>query len=259
METALPFKAQELLSAHHGDRPLLLPNAWDVASAQTVANEGFPVVATSSRAIAQVLGEGDDDTSDPDVVFSFIAKIARSVAVPVTADVQAGFGLPPSEVVERLLEAGVVGCNLEDSDHHGDGVLVDADRQAGYLADVRAAADRRGVHIVVNARIDTFVRRFGDEGSRVDEAVRRARLYLAAGADCVYPIAVPRLGDAVALISRISGPVNVLASRGGLTIADLVAVGARRISLASGVFALVAERHEAILRELATGVDLDDL
>ncbi len=258
-DTELSRKAEELLDAHRGERPLLLPNAWDVASAQAVANAGFRVVATSSRAVAQVLGEGDDDSGDPDVVLSFTAKIARSVAVPVTADMQAGLRLSAAELVDRLLDAGAVGCNLEDSDHHGDGILVEAERQAAYLADVRVAADRRGVHLVVNARIDNFIRQVGDQATRVEEAVRRAQLYLDAGADCVYPIAVSRREDAAALVSAVPGPVNLLARKGGVSISELTAVGARRISLASGVFDLVAERHHEVLRGLAAGGELEDL
>lgn len=259
MDNELSRKAEQLLLAHHGERPLLLPNAWDVASAEAVVKAGFPVVATSSRAIAQVFGEGDDDSGDPDVTFCFVARIARAVPVPVTADLQAGFRLPATEFVDRLLEAGVVGCNLEDTDHHGDGILVDADRQASYIADVRAAGDRRGVHVVLNARVDAFIRQWGDEPARTDEAARRAQLYLEAGADCTYPIAVSRHEEAAALVEAIPGPVNFLARKGALSIAELTSLGARRISLASGVFSLLAERHAQILRALADGVVLRDL
>lgn len=259
MDNELSRKAEQLLLAHHGERPLLLPNAWDVASAQAVVNAGFPVVATSSRAVAQVFGESDDDSSDPDVIFSFVARIARAVPVPVTADLQAGFRLPATEFVDRLLEAGVVGCNLEDTDHHGDGVLVDAERQASCIAAVRAASDRRGVHIVVNARIDTFIRQLGDESARIDDAVLRGKLYLQAGADCTYPIAVSRHEDAAALVAAIPGPVNFLARKGALSIAESTALGARRISLASGVFNLLAERHAQVLCALADGIGLSDI
>lgn len=255
----LARKAHDLLLAHRGERPLLLLNAWDVASALAVTDAGMPVVATSSRAVAQVLGEADDDSTDPDVVFAHTSRIARAVSVPVTADLQGGFRLSPAELVDRVLDAGVAGCNLEDSDHHGEGVLLEADRQASYLADVRAAADRRGVHVVVNARVDVFIRQFGDEERRVDEAARRARLYLEAGADCAYPIAVSNAKDAAALVGAVPGPLNLLARRGGLSIEALTTLGARRISLASGVFTLVAARHREIVEALAGGAALDDL
>ncbi|MGH2861901.1 MAG: isocitrate lyase/PEP mutase family protein, partial [Solirubrobacteraceae bacterium] len=224
--------------------------------ATAVADAGFPVVATSSRAIAQLLGEADDDTSDPEVIFAFIARIARAVSAPVTADLEAGYRLPAPELVDRILAAGVAGCNLEDSDHHGGGVLMDAERQAVYLADVRAAADKRRVHIVINARVDTFIQRSDDQSNPVADTVRRACLYLEAGADCVYPIAVSQHEDAAALTQAIPGPVNLLARRGGLTVAALIGLGARRISFGSGIFGLLGERHAQILQALARGDDL---
>jgi len=252
-------KAEELRSAHRRGDPLVLPNAWDVASARAVAKAAFCAVATSSRAIAEVLGEADDDSTDPDVVFSFVARIAAAVSVPVTADVQAGYRLSPVELVERLLDAGLVGCNLEDTDHHGGKLLLDADEHAAYLADVRAASDRQGVRVFLNARVDTFIRQLDDHACRMDETIRRARLYLEAGADCIYPMGVSRREDAATLLSEIPGPLNLLARRGGLSIAELTELGASRISLASGVYKLVAARHDEILAALATSASWDDL
>ena len=172
----LASRAEALLAAHHLDRPLLLPNAWDVASARAVEAAGF-FVASSSNAIAAVLGERDDDSSRPDVIFDWLARMARAVSVPLTADVQAGYGLPAKQLVERLLATGAVGCNLEDTDHHGGGgPIVSSERQAEYLAAVRAAADAHGVHLVINARVDTFVRKVGDEAAQLAEAIRRGRI-----------------------------------------------------------------------------------
>ena len=255
----LAAKAQRLLDAHHSGEPLLLLNAWDVVSATAVADTGLQAVATSSHAIAEMLGHADDDSGDPNVIFALTASIARAVPVPVTADLEAGYRLPAVELVNRILDAGVVGCNLEDSDHHGDGVLIAADRQAARLAEVRAAADARGVHLVINARVDTFIRRAGDQTDPVAEAVRRARLYLEAGADCVYPIAVSRAEDAAALVEEIPGPVNLLAHRGGLSITKLTELGASRISLGAGLFNLAAERFRIVAGSLAAGSSLDEI
>ncbi|MGH9047673.1 MAG: isocitrate lyase/PEP mutase family protein [Acidimicrobiales bacterium] len=255
----LAEKAERLLAAHHGESPLLLANVWDAASARSVEAAGFDFVATSSRAVAQVLGEADDDSSDPDLVLSFTERIARAVSVPVTADLEAGLGLAPTELVERMLRAGVVGCNLEDTNHHGGGGLVDADRQAAYLAELRAAAERQGVHVVLNARTDPFLGRAGQESGPLEEAVRRGQLYFQAGADCVYPMAVARQEDVAALVEALPGPLNFLARRGGLSIAELTALGARRISLASGVFQLIADRLGEVATALAGGAGLDDL
>jgi 2-methylisocitrate lyase-like PEP mutase family enzyme len=252
-------RAELLLGAHHRDRPLLLANAWDASSARAVEEAGFDAVATSSRAVAGVLGEADKDVTDPDVVFGWVARIVRGVSVPVTADLEAGYRLDPAELVDRLLTAGAVGCNLEDTDHHGDGVLVDAERQAGYLAEVRAASDASGVHIVLNARVDTFVRHVGDEQQQLAEAVRRAGLYLQAGADCVYPIAMTSAATAASVVSAVPGPVNAIARRGGPSIAELAAAGVRRISLGSGLFQLLDERLRQVVRALAAGTGLDQV
>ena len=260
-ESSVPLasKARALLDAHSAREPLVLPNVWDATSAQIVEGAGFPVIATSSRAIAGVLGTQDDDSSDPDLIFDFIARIAASVSCPVTADVEAGYGLSAVELVDRLLSAGVVGCNLEDTDHHGHEVLVGAEQQAAYLARVRAAADAREVHIVINARVDSFIRHVGDERQQLDEAVRRGRLYLEAGADCVYPIALGDRERIAQLTDALTGPVNVMVRRGGLSIEELATLGVRRISFASGLFQLMSDYLRAAVRRLAEAPNPDGL
>lgn len=252
----LAAKADQLLAAHHAARPLVLPNAWDVVSAKAVEAAGFVAVATSSRAVGDSLGEPDNDSSDPGLIFDVIHRIAGGVGLPLTADLQAGLQLDPEELVGRILAAGVVGCNLEDTDHHGAGVLVDAERQGEYLASVRAAADARGVHLVINARVDVFVRKVGDAAEQLAEAVRRGRRYLEAGADCVYPIA---LGDPAAisrLVQELPGPVNIIARRGGLTIPELAELGVRRISMGAGVHQLAMADLGARLARIAAGESL---
>jgi 2-methylisocitrate lyase-like PEP mutase family enzyme len=255
----LAARAAALLAAHSGDAPLVLPNAWDVASARAVEAAGH-FVATSSNAIAAVIGERDDDSSRPDVIFDWLGRMAGAVSVPLSADVQAGYGLPPDELVDRLLAAGAVGCNLEDTDHHGGGgPLVDADRQAHYLAGVRSAADARGVHVVINARVDTFVRKVGDEAAQLAEALRRGRLYVEAGADCVYPIMAADPAAIRRLATELPGPINVNARRGGLSIAELTGLGVRRISLASGLHQLAMAHVASDLGRLLRGEALADL
>ena len=209
--SALAERAEVLRRLHAGPRPLVLPNAWDVASARLVVKAGFPVVATSSGAIAATLGYEDNDSTPVDEAFGAIARITRSVSVPVTADVEAGYGLSPEDLVARLLDAGAVGCNLEDTDHHGGAGLVDADENAERLRAVRHAATEAGVDVVLNARVDVLGRE-GDRRELFEEAVRRARRYLQAGADCVFPI---RLADDALIgefVRRVEGPVNIVAA-----------------------------------------------
>lgn len=217
--------AERFRALHHGGTPLILPNAWDPVSARIVADAGFPAVATSSGAVARVLGYDDGQLTPPAEMFTAVAQIARAVDVPVTADLEAGYGLAPKEFVERVLDTGAVGCNLEDS---VDRVLTDPARQADYLAEIRAAA---GADLVINARVDVFVR--GSGGGAAD-AIARGRAYRRAGADCVYPIMAPT--DVLAeVVEGIGGPINAHAAVGGPTAAELIAAGAHRISYGTSI------------------------
>ncbi|ADB34034.1 conserved hypothetical protein [Kribbella flavida DSM 17836] len=220
-------RAETFRALHHGGTPLVLPNAWDPVSARIVAEAGFAAVATSSGATARVLGYDDGELTPPAEMFAAIARIVRAVDVPVTADLEAGYGLAPQELVDRLLDTGAVGCNLEDSTGSG---LTDLTRQADYLADVRAAA---GADLVVNARIDTFL-----SGGTVADAIERGRAYRRAGADCVYPILAPL--DVIAeLKSGIGGPLNAHAAPDGPTPDELAAEGATRISYGTSLHKVV--------------------
>lgn len=222
----LKAHADLLRELHHGEM-LVLPNAWDEPSAELVAEMGFPVVATSSAAVADALGHGDGEKAPWREMFAAVARIAGAVSVPVTVDAEAGYGLAPDEFVSALLEAGACGCNLEDTDHRAGG-LVDAAAQADRLAAVRAAADAAGVPIVVNARIDAFLPSAG-LSDRLTEAIRRARLYRDADADCVYPIGGSTSDNLERLIAEVPGPVNGNTT-GSLDLEALRSLGVARVS-----------------------------
>lgn len=242
---SLGERASELRRLHHQAAPLMLANAWDVRSARASVDAGFPVVATTSGGLDGALGYPDHNVAPVDEVFAAIGRIAGAVEVPVTADCEGGFELEPEAFVERLLGAGAVGCNLEDSDYSADstGGLVPVDRQAEFIAGVRAAATAWGVDIVINARIDVWVRQFSDSSKvRLAEGLRRAEAYRAAGADCVYPIVANDEETIAALVP--GGPVNILARAGGPTIPWLTDLGVRRISVGGGLY-------NAIGRDLA--------
>ncbi|MGK5742525.1 isocitrate lyase/PEP mutase family protein [Micromonospora sp. URMC 103] len=254
MTIDLADRAAELRALHRPGDPLVLPNVWDAASARAVAAAGFPAVATSSAAVAETLGHADGEATPPGEMIAAVARIARVVDVPVTADLERGYGLRPAELVERLLAAGAVGLNLEDSDP-ATGRLVEVDEQVALLAAVRAAARVAGVEVVINARLDIFLGGGGDPAGRLAEAVDRARRYRAAGADCVYPIGLTDPDAVCALVDAADGWINLLARPGGPGVADLAALGVARISYGHHLHAAVGARTEELLAAVRAGAD----
>jgi len=247
-DPAASSPAERVRASHHGPHPLVLPNVWDPASAREFAGAGFAALATSSAAVALTIGYTDGKAPGAEMLAAS-ARIAGAVDVPVTADIEDGYGLPPAELVSRLLEAGIIGCNLEDSEP-ATRTLRDPAAQADYLAAVRQAA---GPELVLNARVDVFIRPLADGADPVAEAVRRARTYLAAGADCVYPILAP--ADSIArLVADIDGPVNAMARPGGPTVAALAAAGVARITFGGGLHARFMAAVRAQADELAAEI-----
>ncbi|MEU7691911.1 MULTISPECIES: isocitrate lyase/phosphoenolpyruvate mutase family protein [Microbispora] len=252
--TELQKNAAALRALHVPGDPVVLPNAWDAASARAVEAAGFPAVATGSAAVAAVLGYEDGHDAPADEMFAAVARISRVVTVPVTADVERGYGLKPAELVERLAAAGAAGCNLEDSDP-ATGALIDAAEQADFLAAVRAAADEAGTGLVINARADTFIHGSGTPDERLAAAIDRGRRYLAAGADCVYPILAGDPEVIGALAREIGGPVNVLMRPGVPSIRDLAALGVARISFGPGIHRATQALTTRMLDAIARGDD----
>jgi 2-methylisocitrate lyase-like PEP mutase family enzyme len=236
--TELESRCDLLRSLHRPGDPLLLPNAWDVATARAVVAAGFPVVATTSGGIAATLGYEDHEGAPADEMFAAAARIARGVQVPVTVDAEAGYGMEPAELVAALRDIGAAGCNLEDTDYTA-GSLRDPDRHAERLARVREAASDDGYPLVINARVDVFLGGFlagagpGTQEELVPEAVKRANAYLEAGADCVFPIALWETEALRRFTSEFQGPVNVICLPQAPSLAELAALGVARVSWAT--------------------------
>jgi len=223
---------------------VVLPNAWDVASAWAVVAAGFPVVATTSGGIAEALGYEDGERAPAAEMFAAAARIARSVDVPVSVDAESGYGLPPDELVATLWDAGAAGCNLEDTDHKTGG-LAQLDRQADRLAAIRRAAATRAYGLVINARVDVFVADHGERSEeQLDEGIARARAYLDAGADCVYPIFLHDERAIANFVEATRGPVNILAWQAP-PVSRLAELGVARISYGSAI-------QHRLLQDLAT-------
>jgi 2-methylisocitrate lyase-like PEP mutase family enzyme len=206
-----------------------------------VVAAGFPVVATTSGGVAATLGYEDHEHAPADEMLAAAERIARGVDVPVTVDAEAGYGMEPAALVAALRSAGVAGCNLEDSDYAAGG-LRDPDAHADWLKAVRRAASDDGYPLVINARVDVFVRAFfadSDPGSQnvlVPEALRRANTYLEAGVDSVYPIALWETDALKRFIEETGGPVNVLRLPQLPSLSELAALGVARVSWGTFLF-----------------------
>jgi 2-methylisocitrate lyase-like PEP mutase family enzyme len=229
-------KAALLRKLHHGPRILVLPNAWDAASAAVFETAGFPAIATTSGGVANSLGYPDGENVPRDEMVGAIRRIACSVAIPVTADIEAGYGRKPKDVaatVKAVIAAGAVGINLEDGTKDARKPLREIEEQVERIRAAREAARRSGVAIVINARIDTYLRQVGDESERLDHTARRARAYFEAGADGVFPIGFYDETTIAALARAIDGPVNVIVGPATPTISRLQELGVARVSFGS--------------------------
>jgi 2-methylisocitrate lyase-like PEP mutase family enzyme len=234
---------------------LVMANAWDAGSARAFEAAGFPAVATTSGGVAQALGYRDHEDAPPEEMLAAAARIVRAVQVPVTVDLEAGYGLAPEEVVRRVVDVGAVGMNLEDTDHRapeGAPRMRPAEEQAEFLAAVRAAADAAGVDLVLNARVDSFIQRAGTLKEHLTDALHRGRLYREAGADCIYPIILSDEPAITALVEAV-GPVNITMRRNGpLTLARLAALGVRRVTYATSLYRDTMAAVEQMAGEIAS-------
>jgi 2-methylisocitrate lyase-like PEP mutase family enzyme len=230
----LQSRCDLLRSLQRPGEPLLLPNAWDVATARAVVAAGFPVVATTSVGVAAMLGY-DDHEAPGDEMLAAAAGIASGVDVPVTVDAEAGYDMEPAELVAALRSAGAAGCNLEDTDHAA-GSLRDPDAQAEWLRAVRQAAADDGYPLVINARVDTFFAPMlagagpGTQEKLMPDALRRAKAYVEAGVDCVYPIGLWETDPLRRFTAEVRAPVNIVRLPQAPSVAELAALGVARVS-----------------------------
>jgi 2-methylisocitrate lyase-like PEP mutase family enzyme len=241
-------KAARFAAMHTGEGILVLPNAWDAISACVLVDAGYEAVATTSGGCAFALGFRDGEDASRDDMAAAVGRIARAVRVPVSADMEAGYGPSPEDVAETVratLDAGAVGVNIEDSDKSGKAPLLDFALSVERIRAAVEAAAASGISAVINARTDAFHAASGE--AAFDEAVRRANAYLEAGALCAF---VPFVRDAATigrLAQAIAGPMNVLAGPGTPSVWELEALGVRRVTVGSNITkaALAAARRAA--------------
>jgi len=227
-------KAEAFRAMHDRSRILVLPNAWDAMSARVIENAGARAIATTSAGIAFSVGYPDGEAIPRDEMISAIARIARVVTIPVTADIESGFAHDAREVAEtvrRVIDAGAVGINLEDQVHDGTHSLYDLDVAVDRIRAAREAADSAGVPIVINARTDVYLLGIGEPDTRFEHAIRRANAYRKSGADCLFMPAVTRRADIERIVPALDGPLNLLAFPGIPTIPELERLGVARLSV----------------------------
>jgi 2-methylisocitrate lyase-like PEP mutase family enzyme len=246
--------AKSFLAQHRATPVLLLPNAWDPMSARLFVSAGFDALATTSGGVAWALGYPDGEKVPWKELVDATARIVRRAQVPVTADIEAGYGATPAEVGEHIAEiirAGVVGVNLEDGLHGPVRAMEDA---VARLQAARAAAREEGVPIVHNARCDIFHLQHGEEGTRFAATVERCKGYLAAGADCVYPFGLRDPAVIGAFVKAVGGPVNITGRAGMPDAATFERMGVARITIASAPTLVAMSAIQKLATELrATG------
>ena len=228
----LAARAQQLLDLHHSGVTLVLPTVWDAWSARAVAAAGFPALTIGSHPLADSLGQGDGEAMSLDDALDGIRRTA-AVDVPVSADMESGYDTAAAELVERVLDAGAVGINIEDT-VHSEKRLRSSAEHADYIGALRSAADTAGVPLVVNARTDVLLGRTEVFDDPLAEAIRRLRACEDAGARCVYPVKAPDAAAVRTLLGELTGPINVIAhpvdgSAAG-SLDDLRAMGVHRVS-----------------------------
>jgi len=225
-------KAEAFRTLHQGPHPLVLPNAWDVPSARVFEDAGFPAVATSSAGLMVSLGYPDGEEIPRREVAAVVGRIARRLSIPLSADVVSGFGRTPRAVaatVRMMVEAGAIGINLEDLEPSSGGLYRSA-LQVRKIKAVRQLGTSMGVPIFINARTDALRHAPGDESERLREAIRRSTVYRDAGADCVYPMGLTDAGSISTFVQALGCPVNVMVRKGLPTVAELEALGVKRVS-----------------------------
>jgi 2-methylisocitrate lyase-like PEP mutase family enzyme len=229
-------KAVAFREMHRGSKILVLPNAWDCLSSRIFEQAGFPAIATTSGGIAAVLGYPDGQQIHPGEMLEMAGRIAKTVSVPVTADLEAGYGACVNDisgVMRQAMRVGIVGANLEDG-RGPNQPLADISHQVEVIKSIRETANSADNPFVLNARVDVYLYGVGDDASRFQEALRRATAYRDAGADCIFLMGLRERDIIARLVREIGCPVNIMAAPGAPTISELEKIGVARVTFGTG-------------------------
>ncbi|HJT71027.1 MAG TPA: isocitrate lyase/phosphoenolpyruvate mutase family protein [Terriglobales bacterium] len=253
--SAQAAKAETLRQLHRGPKLLVLLNAWDVASARIFEETGAPAIATTSAGIAFSLGYPDGEKIPREEMASAVARIASKVRIPVSADMEAGYGPRPEDAAltaKVVIEAGAVGMNLEDGTGNSKKPLADLSLQLEKIPAVIETGRKAGVPLVLNARTDIYLRQVGAPETRFEEALRRLNAFRDAGADCLFIPGVRDLPTIERFVRELRHPINILAGPGSPSISELQNAGVARVTIGSGAMRATLGLTNRIARELFT-------
>lgn len=247
-------KAELFRKLHAGPRILVLPNAWDVASARVLEELGYPAIATTSAGVAFALGYPDGQRITRDEMLEVVARIAHAVRVPVTADMEAGYGTTPKDMEETakaVVAAGAVGMNFEDVTGNDESSHVDTAVQVEKIRTIQRVSSSLGVPLVLNARTDIYLMPIGPRETRFERTVQRLRAYREAGAGCVFAPGVQDAETIAKLLKSVQAPLNILLTTGSPSLKELEKMGVARASTGSGVMRATLGLVRRIGKELA--------
>jgi 2-methylisocitrate lyase-like PEP mutase family enzyme len=246
-QTTPAVRASELLDLHQPGNPVVLPTVWDAWSARLAMDAGFAALTVGSHPLADSIGKPDNEGMSFDDVLARVAQITAAVRVPVSVDIESGYGQPASRLIEGLLGVGAVGLNIEDTVHSEGGRLRSSSEHAELVGALRSAADAAGVHVVINARTDLFLRSDGDASDRVERAVARLNEAAAAGADVLYPVGRHDPETLRRLATELPLPINAIALPDQDDPASFGPLGVARISFGPFLQSALAARAKEIL------------
>jgi 2-methylisocitrate lyase-like PEP mutase family enzyme len=250
-DQVLKERAQTLLALHQPGNPVVLPTVWDAWSARLAADAGFAALTVGSHPMADSVGKADREGMTFDDVITRVKQITAAVDVPVSVDIESGYGQSPTRLITGLLEAGAVGLNIEDTVHSEGGRLRSSSEHAELVGALRNAADATGVHVVVNARTDLFLRQDGDESDRVERAIARLKESAAAGADSLYPVGRHDPDTLRRLASELPLPINAIVLPDQDDPASFGPLGVGRISFGPFLQGALSGRAKEILARWA--------
>jgi len=250
-DQVLNERAERLLALHQPGNPVVLPTVWDAWSARLAVDAGFAALTVGSHPVADSVGKADQEGMTYDDVITRVKQITAAVDVPVSVDIESGYAESPTQLITGLLEAGAVGLNIEDTVHSEGGRLRSSSEHAELVGALRKAADATGVHVVINARTDLFLRQDGDESDRVDRAIERLKEAAAAGADALYPVGRHDPDTLRRLATELPLPINAIALPDQDDPASFGPLGVGRISFGPFLQGVLSGRAKEILARWA--------